>query len=220
MKNSSPLFRHYKQKFYKYRGLVKHSETLEDLALYDCLYENSSGQEWVRPKELFFGTTEVSGRVIPRFEQIPIDIEKHTGVQDEDFGQISAIAEKVLSRWNVEDFFKRYEEYQNFLLVLAKIEGRVVGFKLGHEKSEGVFYSWIGGVLPEYRGLGIASMLMKAQHDWCVEQDYKVLETKSQNNFKSMMALNLKFGFDIVGTADPDRKGLRILFSKKLKTQT
>lgn len=210
------LYRHYKQKFYKYRGLVKHSESLDDLVLYDCLYENPSGQEWVRPKDLFFGTTEVAGKAIPRFENIPITIESRTEVLEKDLKQIAFIAEKVLSHWNVEDFFRRYKEHSSFFLCLAKVEEQTVGFKLGHEKAAHVFYSWIGGVLPEFKGLGIASMLMQSQHDWCRKQGYKVIETKSQNHFKDMIALNLKFGFDIVGTANPDHRGLRILMEKKM----
>ncbi|MBK7940001.1 MAG: GNAT family N-acetyltransferase [Lewinellaceae bacterium] len=28
------------------------------------------------------------------------------------------------------------------------------------------FYSWLGGVLPEYRRQGVATQLMQHQHDW------------------------------------------------------
>ena len=34
-------YRHYKGNFYKVIGVAKHSETLEDFVVYECLYENS-----------------------------------------------------------------------------------------------------------------------------------------------------------------------------------
>jgi hypothetical protein len=52
---------------YKVLGLVKHSETLEDLVLYEALYENPHGKLWVRPKEMFFEEVEREGRKFPRF---------------------------------------------------------------------------------------------------------------------------------------------------------
>lgn len=48
---------HYKQKKYRVLGVVRHSETLEQLVLYECLYENPGGQLWVRPLDMFLGTT-------------------------------------------------------------------------------------------------------------------------------------------------------------------
>lgn len=62
------IFRHYKGKFYRYLGLVRHSETLEELVLYEALYDNELGRVWVRPKEMFFGCLD-DGR--ERFE--PVD---------------------------------------------------------------------------------------------------------------------------------------------------
>lgn len=52
---------------YKVLGLVKHSETLEDLVLYEALYENPHGKLWVRPKEMFFEEVEREGKKFPRF---------------------------------------------------------------------------------------------------------------------------------------------------------
>jgi len=49
------IYEHYKGKRYKVLGLARHSETLEELVLYDCLYPNDLGKTWVRPKEMFLG---------------------------------------------------------------------------------------------------------------------------------------------------------------------
>lgn len=48
-------------------GLVRHSETLEELVYYECLYENENGQFWVRPRAMFEGTVIVQGVDMPRF---------------------------------------------------------------------------------------------------------------------------------------------------------
>lgn len=64
------LYQHYKGKNYIVRDLVKHSETLETLVFYECLYENPEGKLWVRPIKMFLESVEVEGKTIPRFKYI------------------------------------------------------------------------------------------------------------------------------------------------------
>jgi hypothetical protein len=40
------LYNHYKNKPYKYIGEAKHSETLEDVVIYETRYENKIGKLW------------------------------------------------------------------------------------------------------------------------------------------------------------------------------
>lgn len=61
------LYEHYKGQRYRVLGLVKHSETLEELVYYECLYPNDLGKFWVRPKKMFLETIEVRGETRPRF---------------------------------------------------------------------------------------------------------------------------------------------------------
>ena len=61
-------YRHYKGKLYRLHGLVRHSETLEELVLYETLYENDLGRMWVRPKQMFCESIEIDGRHVARFE--------------------------------------------------------------------------------------------------------------------------------------------------------
>lgn len=65
------IYTHYKGKKYRVLGLVRHSETLEELVLYNCCYENDLGKTWVRPKELFFSNVEINGKTQPRFKKAP-----------------------------------------------------------------------------------------------------------------------------------------------------
>lgn len=56
--------RHYKGGLYRKIGIARHSETLEDVVLYEHLWPHPRGL-WVRPEPLFNGLLE-DGR--PRFE--------------------------------------------------------------------------------------------------------------------------------------------------------
>ncbi len=53
-------YRHHKGGEYRLLGVVRHSETLEPLVLYD----------WVRPHAMFFESVTVDGALRPRFERI------------------------------------------------------------------------------------------------------------------------------------------------------
>jgi hypothetical protein len=64
------LYQHYKGKNYIVRDLVRHSETLEWMVFYECLYENPAGKLWVRPMAMFLETVEIEGKTIPRFRYI------------------------------------------------------------------------------------------------------------------------------------------------------
>lgn len=64
------LYQHYKGKNYRLIHLGKHSETLEWMIVYECLYDNPEGSIWVRPLSMFVETVEVNGKIIPRFKYI------------------------------------------------------------------------------------------------------------------------------------------------------
>jgi hypothetical protein len=61
-------YRHYKGGDYEVMGVARHSETLEPLVVYRPLY-NATGW-WVRPHAMFFGSLEVDGVTVPRFQRI------------------------------------------------------------------------------------------------------------------------------------------------------
>ena len=59
------IYRHYKGQRYRVLGTARHSETLEELVVYQALYGEFG--LWVRPATMFAGTVELDGRVVPRF---------------------------------------------------------------------------------------------------------------------------------------------------------
>jgi len=62
------LYLHYKGGRYEVLGLVRHSESLQEMVLYRALYgENGL---WVRPRAMFESTVEVNGATVARFARV------------------------------------------------------------------------------------------------------------------------------------------------------
>lgn len=67
------IYKHYKGNNYEVVGVVRHSETLEELVLYKALYDHpkfGKNSLWVRPKEMFLKNVIVNGEEIERFKKI------------------------------------------------------------------------------------------------------------------------------------------------------
>lgn len=62
------LYRHYKGGLYRVLGLVRHSETLDVMVLYQALY--GAHGCWVRPRAMFLESVPHGGAVVPRFARI------------------------------------------------------------------------------------------------------------------------------------------------------
>ncbi|MGJ8693489.1 MAG: DUF1653 domain-containing protein [Thalassotalea sp.] len=61
-------YQHFKGNFYRVLHLAKHSETEEDLVVYQPLY--GEGGIWVRPLAMFDETIERDGKTLKRFSYI------------------------------------------------------------------------------------------------------------------------------------------------------
>lgn len=64
------VYQHYKGKNYIVKDLAKHSESLEWMVVYECLYENPEGNLWVRPLAMFLEKIIVDAKEVPRFKYI------------------------------------------------------------------------------------------------------------------------------------------------------
>lgn len=58
-------YEHYSGRRYRVLGVARHSETLEELVVYQALY--GQGVVWVRPLTMFVETVDVNGHKRPRF---------------------------------------------------------------------------------------------------------------------------------------------------------
>lgn len=52
---------------YKVHFIAKHSETLEDMVVYEALYTNEKSKFWIRPVKMFEEIVEIKGKKVPRF---------------------------------------------------------------------------------------------------------------------------------------------------------
>ena len=58
---------------------------------------------------------------------------------------------------------------------------------------------------------------MQHQHEWARQQGYLRIQTKTMNRWRSMLILNLQYGFDIIGTYMGNDGSVRIILQKMLK---
>lgn len=62
------LYRHYKGNLYRLLCVARHSETLEDMVVYQDV--RCPEKIWARPLAMWEETVEAGGRTLPRFEYI------------------------------------------------------------------------------------------------------------------------------------------------------
>jgi cyclomaltodextrinase / maltogenic alpha-amylase / neopullulanase len=62
------VYEHYKGFRMELIGIARHSETLEELAVYRKLY--GAHELWVRPLQMFLENVEIEGKIVPRFRFI------------------------------------------------------------------------------------------------------------------------------------------------------
>ncbi len=67
------IYRHYKGHVYRVMFIGKHTETLENMVVYQAINAKNScekslpGQVWVRPDKIFLENVVVDGKNVPRF---------------------------------------------------------------------------------------------------------------------------------------------------------
>ena len=64
------IYEHYKGNRYRVINVARHSETLEELVVYQALYnseEFGNNAIWTRPLAMFMESVEVDGRQVPRY---------------------------------------------------------------------------------------------------------------------------------------------------------
>lgn len=54
-------------KEYRVMGIAKHSETMEEMVIYESLYENETFKLWVRPMAMWEELVDINGEKLPRF---------------------------------------------------------------------------------------------------------------------------------------------------------
>ena len=85
------------------------------------------------------------------------------------------------------------------LALIAEIDNQPVGFKIGYDQfKNGSFYSWMGGVLPKFRRMGVAYSLANFQEKWAAENGFNSIILKTRKKHDEMIAFSLNRGFIII----------------------
>ena len=114
------------------------------------------------------------------------------------------------------DLVERMKERSVLYIDLALDRKQVVGYKIGYALNREQFYSWLGGVDDAYREQGIATKLMERQHHHLKEKGYRVVRTHTKNRWRSMLLLNIKSGFDVIGAYTDTAGEAKIILEKAL----
>ncbi|SHK83829.1 GNAT family N-acetyltransferase [Rhodothermus profundi] len=86
----------------------------------------------------------------------------------------------------------------DLMILLARVDGVPVGFKIGYRENSRTFYSAKGGVLPAYRRQGIARQLLYVMMERARQKGYRRFAYDTfPNRHPGMAVLGLTEGFRV-----------------------
>lgn len=115
-------------------------------------------------------------------------------------------------------FERRLQNRMNPLVMGARVEDEAVGFYVGMERTPRVFFSWLVGVLPSARRMGVATQLINTAADWAQSRGYGAIRFECHNRQRAMLHFGIANGYDIVGIRwDSDRAENLLVLEKQLE---
>ena len=109
-----------------------------------------------------------------------IGYERWQGPMAEAADPLLALCRSIFPDFSDRYLTDRLAKLNDPMLLLACEGNAWKGFKLGYRRGDALLYSWLGGVAPELRGRGVASELMKRQHDLAAADGYRFVETSTR----------------------------------------
>ena len=104
-----------------------------------------------------------------------------------------------------DDFYLEKVGKKESLMLIATKGHEIVGCKAGYNRyGDGSFYSWLGGVLPDHRNEGIATILADYQENWAKAHGYTSIKFKTLNKHRNMLLFSIRNGFSINGLKEKD----------------
>ncbi len=100
---------------------------------------------------------------------------------------------------DTEFFTRRFAGRHNETMMVAMIEGMHVGFIIGFELMPSTYFTWLCGVLPDFRRARVSTQLMQALFAWSRDNDYSILRFECRNQHRPMLHVAITEGFDLVG---------------------
>lgn len=129
-------------------------------------------------------------------------------------GVIRRLNEAIFDDAHVINTFAR----DGLLMLVAHVDGRPAGFKVGYALDDTGFYSAKGGVHPRFRRRGLARRLLHVMMDVARERGFErfVYDT-FPNKHPGMTVLGLDEGFRVVKAGySPQYKDYRLRFERSL----
>ncbi|MBX2818431.1 MAG: GNAT family N-acetyltransferase [Rhodothermaceae bacterium] len=119
-------------------------------------------------------------------------------VKTADFSDLDTIRELNVAIFNEERVINTFDR-KDLLMLIAYVRGVPVGFKIGYQHSNSVFYSAKGGVLESFRRQGIARVLLEEMVQQVRRMGYRrfIYDTFPNKN-PGMTILGLNEGFKVV----------------------
>ena len=88
---------------------------------------------------------------------------------------------------------------------------------MGFELKPGMFYHWLGAVVPDLRRQGVARQLQEAQQAWARDHEYEYIRCECLNHQREFIHFAIEVGYDIVGIRwDSTHADNLIAFEKSL----
>jgi GNAT superfamily N-acetyltransferase len=167
------------------------------------------------PKPLVIEATQAGlGTDGKSIEPSDLKIETLEGDEARDSTRLAAACERIFPGFDLGYLIPRLATVSHPALICASHGGTLLGFKLGYRRGASLFYSWLGGIDPNVRRLGLARRLMAVQHDWARAAGYTAIETRTRAANNAMIVLNLRHGFVISGY-ETDGQGIAVVTQRK-----
>jgi ribosomal protein S18 acetylase RimI-like enzyme len=147
----------------------------------------------------------------PREKVTPADVQVES-VGPSYYGLIAQLATDLIEPQTEADI-EREMNNPNALALVAFVDAKPAGFKIGHTRdSRGhLFDSRVGGVLPAYRGRGVATALARHQLGSVAAMGCRVLHVHTRHDNVAMLRTCIRLGFNIVGMLHHERRGMNLV---------
>jgi GNAT superfamily N-acetyltransferase len=152
----------------------------------------------------------------PRREKRPPADVRVESVGRDSHGLIAELATETIEP-STEADVEREMQNPNGLALVAFVDNKPVGFKIGHGRDARghLFESRLGGVLAEYRGRGVAAALARRQIDVVAALGYHVLQVMTRHDNVPMIRLALSQGFHLNGMCFHDRRKMALVILQR-----
>ena len=133
-----------------------------------------------------------------------------------ELGLITELHNEVFTPRQTPEFFKRrYQGRHNVSMLVAMVEDRHVGFIIGFELMPTTFFSWLCGVLPDFRRNSICTQLIRAQHAWAQDNGYQMIRFECNNQHRPMLHVAITESYDLVGIRWDTESGNNVVIFEK-----